>query len=86
MLTIDMKTLPEELQESIRVTLSVYARTFITLNDGKYTESPHIVLTNTRKATDFSVYTLTAKDVFTDDERQANTLALNQGDLECMNN
>jgi len=32
------------------------------------------------------VYTLTAKDVFTDDERQANTLALNQGDLECMNN
>lgn len=66
------KKLPKEVKEKIRYTLRAYDEAHVTYENGSYKVSVGVALTATY-APDFKVIgTITAKEVYTDDERIEN--------------
>ncbi len=69
---LKFEDLPKDVQDRVKETLKAYDRTYVTYENGKFTESPAIAITATY-APDYQFCgEYRAKDIYTKEERRQN--------------
>lgn len=76
---INFNELPMDVQQKVKDDLYMYAKTYVTFENGKFTSSPHVMLTSTPNASDFVMYeAITRDDVYTKEEQEENRRIFNE--------
>lgn len=76
--TINISSLPQDVQDQVRSTLTAYPVAYVTRENGEFTYTAGLALDTRIKAPDFKTFQINAEDIYSPEERAEHLKELNK--------